>query len=104
LKIMQYIELEDKNGQRIYQGDIVRYGYLALNDVQRYGEEPWKHLPDGIREDWITTVLDAFVIEPNLASIDKVHQLAYDNPDVIGVEIMGNVFQQPFLLQQYGLA
>jgi uncharacterized phage protein (TIGR01671 family) len=97
--LMQYTGLTDKNGKEIYEGDILRYGYLALNDTEKFGKDPHLNLPKGIKEDDITTEMGVFEVKPEIGFLANVEEMITRNPDVEGVEIIGNIYENPELLK-----
>lgn len=96
---MQYTGLKDKNRCEIYEGDIVRRGYFALNDFGKFGpEEPWNHLPEGIGEGDITTILEVWGVASDIAGLQNISEAVRANPDVVGVEVIGNMYENPDLV------
>jgi uncharacterized phage protein (TIGR01671 family) len=96
--IMQFTGLKDKNGKEIYEGDIAQVGLFALNDTQKFGEKPWNNLPAGVKKDDITTVKSIFAVEWSFLQLHNLHVLITDNPDVVGVEVIGNIYETPELI------
>lgn len=97
--LMQYTGLRDKNGKDIYEGDIVAYGVFALNDTQVYGDSPWSNLPDGIKRDDISTTLSKHLVDFSIPNLNALKQAIEGNPDVRGLEVIGNIHQNPELLE-----
>lgn len=100
LKWLEYTGLKDKNNTDIWVGDILRYGYLALNDIEKFGEEPHLNLPKGIKEDDITTEMGIFEVKPEIGFLANIEEMITRNPDVEGVEVIGNIYENPELLSQ----
>lgn len=94
----QFTGLKDCHGKEIYEGDIVRIGLFALNDTEKFGETPWNNLPDGIKEDDITTVKNTFAVEWSFLQLHNLRVIITDNPDVVGVEVIGNIYTNPELI------
>lgn len=98
----QYIGLKDKNRAEIFEGDIVNHGAFALNDVGKYGENPYENIPDGVDENDITTIFETFAIDFNFEHLAKVQRMIKRNPDVSGLEIIGNVHENLGLIKEKG--
>jgi uncharacterized phage protein (TIGR01671 family) len=94
----QFTGLNDKNGKEIYDGDFVIVGLFALNDSKKFGEEPWKHLPDNVSPNDITTIKNTFLIEWTPLHLHNLSVIISDNPDVVGVEVIGNICENPELI------
>lgn len=94
----QYTEFNDCKGTEIYEGDIVMQGYFALNDTNRFGPEPWKHLPEGIGETDITTPIGAWAVGSDSYDLYKLNKTIQRNPDVLGVKVIGNTYDTPNIL------
>ena len=91
----RFIGLHDKDGKEIYEGDILKYGDFAFNDVAKFGKEPWKNLPDGVNEKDISTEVSRFTVDGDIKSLYELLTMIEDNPDVLGVEIIGNIYENP---------
>lgn len=97
---MQFTGLKDKKGTEIYEGDILQFGKFALNDTDVFGEEPWNNLPDGVKENDFSTLLHRHVVYYNIKDLYHLLMSINDNPDVIGVEVIGNIFEHRHLLEK----
>lgn len=97
--LMQSTGLTDTHGREIYEGDIIRYGFFALNDVNKFGIEPWNHLPEGTEETDITTEQMRYVVEWDFSKLAALQSHINRDPDVLGVEIIGNIYETPELLE-----
>lgn len=100
-KLMQYTGLEDKNGQEIYEGDILSYKHITYGDCSKAKIEEIEN------ESFIEIINYAAI-----ASIVKPHSknvrcLGYDSVNkeclIIDltsdeVEIIGNIYENPELL------
>ena len=87
LVLMQYTGLKDKNGKEIYEGDIIKYHYFYFAD----GSEIEKEHVCSVKYD------DSFA---NFDAMDKegfAHFLGNASDD--GIEIIGNIHENPELLQ-----
>lgn len=92
--LQQSTELEDNKKQCIYEGDIVKYGYFALNDHNLSKEQR-----RAFDEAEITTTIKIVEVKWDFHELSDLQTLIWGNPDVIGVEIIGNIFENPDLLK-----
>ena len=98
IKPMESTGLLDKNGVEIFEGDIVSYGLFALNDVAKYGPSAWNNLPEGVSKNDISTVLSRHEVHLDIIALHALKQAIDNNPDVNGVEVIGNIHENPALL------
>ena len=82
--LMQFTGLKDNNGKEIYEGDIV-LGRFILDDVEDY---IYLSLTDMERKNQSKTFL-----------IEDISYL-YTNPIPEDIEVIGNVFENPELLNE----
>lgn len=87
--LMQYLDLKDKNGKEIYDGDIVRYtwheGYL-LDDF--IGEVWWKDVQ------WAIGRRDGKIHDINLGDVDELEEDLLNH-----LEVIGNIYENLELLK-----
>lgn len=98
LEITQFTGLQDKNGKDIYDGDIINYGIFALNDNLKYGDRAWENLPSEVCKDDISTILETQVVDFSIPTLYALKQAIEHNPDVNGVEVIGNIYENPDLI------
>ena len=88
-EVMQYIGLEDKNGRKIYEGDIIRYSDIEIsntdcgieyNDIINIGEVLYDN------ESAYYYVTNTYSVE-----MDEVWEDA---------EVIGNIYENPELLER----
>lgn len=97
--LMQFTGLKDKNDKEIYEGDIIQYGTFALNDIEKYGAKAWDNLPEGVSADDISTVLSRHKVDFHIPALFYIQQAMENNPDVNGVEVIGNIHENPELMK-----
>lgn len=93
--LMQYIGLPDRNGIKIFEGDIVRVGYFEDGE----GEVPdWTD--DSVHQVKYFGNQDypAFELEPNLGSDANGFADIFQGGEM-SIEVIGNIYESPELLQ-----
>lgn len=94
-EVMQYTGLKDKNGNEIYEGDIVRVG--EFDDQVREGGS-WLDSSVHKIEYGIAYQYPAFELEPELPHCD-CNGLHYAHIE-LSIEVIGNIYEHPELLEQ----
>lgn len=89
---MQYTGLKDKNGKEIFEGDIIKFHHIAVNEyrqgVVKYGDK------------WATFYIATKNRHGVGIALDSVHQWYYkENDDGTECEIIGNIHENPQLLE-----
>ncbi|ANJ65562.1 putative YopX protein [Pseudoalteromonas virus vB_PspP-H6/1] len=85
-ELIQYTGLKDKNGEEIYEGDIVKTDYDN-------GYEVFTHVVK-----WGGTSYPAFDLSPSLNCESNGLSHVYDCGDT-SIEIIGNIYENPELLK-----
>ena len=90
--IGQYTGLKDKNGKKIFEGDIVRYTDI----VTEYEENTRPYSYKDIFEGEVTYDYDSFWINDR-----QLYQIAaYDDEFDPEMEVIGNIYDNPELLKE----
>ena len=100
VQLEQYTGLKDKNGVKIFENDIYNHGLFAFNDTNKYGPVCWDHLPTGVDGNDLSTIKCTLKASLCHNGVVTLHKLINSNPDVSGVEVIGNIHQNPELLEQ----
>lgn len=93
VELMQYTGLKDKNGKEIYEGDVVESATMkysvgeTIKGVVKYADK------------WATFYLAIKNRHGVGIALDSVHAWYYDEDGEISVEIIGNRFENPELLE-----
>ncbi|RTL04675.1 hypothetical protein EKK58_10215 [Candidatus Dependentiae bacterium] len=93
--VMQYTGLKDKNGVKIFEGDIVKYKpYHNLDYKEKYliGEVKWGETGDS----------DEYSHSKHLEWVvnsDSLADIADGNYEGFDCEVIGNIYQNPELLR-----
>jgi uncharacterized phage protein (TIGR01671 family) len=97
--LMQFTGLYDKEGKEVYEKDIIQVGLFALNDSKKYGERPWENLPEGVNSNDLSTLVDTFEVSMDPKGLYEIYEIINSNPDVVGVQVIGNIYTTPELLE-----
>lgn len=84
--LMQYTGLKDKNGRKIYEGDIVKIKAIAVRQESRWHADVLVEYP-------------VEVIEVVKWEIDGFHLIA-NNWVEWDIEVIGNIYENPELLKE----
>jgi uncharacterized phage protein (TIGR01671 family) len=96
--LQQFTGLLDKNGEEIYEGDILRYNYQlnepGRKDTDFFGEVIYDSRAIRCSE------LDAYHVGFILRGYDETFEEYWytDMPDMEDVEVIGNIYENPELL------
>ena len=91
----QYTGLKDKNGEEIYEGDIVRVNRFFVRPYVKNGEIDWKSSDGDVEVGVVFYGSDAkFLVE--YRSYDDIED-AHNIPN--RYEVIGNIFENPELLK-----
>ena len=94
LTLMQYTGLNDKNGVEIYEGDIVRASLLG--DGKYHGQkDDVQFTGNGIVE------IDPVNLMVNFKDCNRDNFYIYDSILHRETEVIGNVYENPELLQEF---
>lgn len=88
IKLMQYTGIKDKNGNEIYESDIVEFNNC---DYQRTGG----HLDDQIVRGKVTFACGGWMIETENGDYDLYTAIINDEE----LEVIGNIYEHPHLLE-----
>lgn len=100
IELMRSTGLKDKNGKKIYEGDIVKQEYSA-GPYGRNGEEYWEGYHLGVVR--ITATEGACMRNPY--GFDEIEDTVYKTnqyKNVVGyrAEVIGNIHENPELLEE----
>jgi uncharacterized phage protein (TIGR01671 family) len=87
-KLMEFTGLSDKNGVEIYEGDIVHGDFYWLTDELGYKGSNYTVEYDNQEAAYLLKIID---------KKDKSSFYLYD--DVINLEVIGNIYENPELLE-----
>lgn len=85
--LMQYAGLKDKNGTEIYEGDIVMY------EVDASSPERGLYITQYIEEVYFNEKRIRFELDDDCGG-----EVLYDIQNLYGVEVIGNIYENPELL------
>ena len=88
--VMQYIGIKDMNNKKIFEGDILTYGMLSVakNNIIIV---PGRKI--------MTEIKLTFAVEWDYKMLLQIQQITESNPDLEHVEIVGNVYENPDILE-----
>ena len=90
--LLLYIGLKDKNGKKIYEGDIIRYGYVTATGYRNN-----KEMIIGVVE-WADNRC-AFVLRELQGDREDERYILFCEFE-IDAEVFGNIYENPELLKE----
>lgn len=75
IELMQYTGLKDKNNKEIYEGDVIKY------------------------TTWFKGYESTYSINYNIVFYDNGHFSPLYNSDIIEIEVIGNIYENPEWLE-----
>jgi uncharacterized phage protein (TIGR01671 family) len=85
IEIMQFTGLQDKNGKKVYEGDILKVKFEGIN--------PYRHEYEVMKVVWLQGIaLGRFVV------IDKNGE-SWSGLSNTEIEVIGNIYENPSLME-----